>query len=270
MTASKICTLIGSDKGGVGKSLLSQLLIVAYDQASRPLKVVEIDNQRTLSSVFGDRVDMSIDAAPGSSASGRVSVADHFARPYGLWSRMDSVTDLGANVTTPILAWMREQDVASLAQEDNIQFRFLTVAIPDEQSIRSAMASIEQARDAMGKDADIYLVLNDTVGLSGFAPYEATPSWKKLQDLIRSHNVEIISIPHCTSRLMDWGRAHGLTILQILANGDKVDNICQLAGFNRLQRKMEIRAFIDWVRQVQVAMTPLFTSQARETVVAAE
>ena len=37
---------IVSGKGGVGKSLLAQIMIIANDQAGNPLKVIEINRHR--------------------------------------------------------------------------------------------------------------------------------------------------------------------------------------------------------------------------------
>lgn len=257
MISRKTCTLVGSDKGGVGKSLMSQILIAAYDQANCPLKVVEIDNQHTLSAVFKDRVDLSMEATPGT-GSDRRTMHMHYARPYEHWAASDSVTDLGANVSTPLLNWMIENEIPHIADEDGIHFRFLSVAIPDDQSLRSAAASIELARRALGADASLHLVLNDTVGLSGFSPYEASAAWMRLMGMRETHGVDIIQIPHCASRIMDWGRARGLTVLQILENGPHVDQICAEAGFNRIERHQEIRSFLNWVVQVQQSLAHLF------------
>lgn len=271
MIARKTCTLIGSDKGGVGKSLMAQIFVAAYDQGGRPLKVIEIDNQRTLTSVFKDRVDLSLDASPAlDSEDGRGAMHRHFARPYALWAESDSVTDLGANVTSPILNWMQQHDIPSMAQEDGIGFRFLSIAIPDDQSLRSAVSSIEMARRGLGIDARIHLILNDTVGLSGFAPYEDSEIWQRLMAMQASHKVDVLHIPHCSSRIMDWGRARGLTVLQILENGDQVSAICEAAGFTRAERQIEIRSFIAWIKAVQSTLSPLFAQARSGYVVAAE
>lgn len=270
MNRSKTCTLVGSDKGGVGKSLVSQILVAAYDRVQRPLKVIEIDNQHTLSTVFGDRVDLSMDAVPNQSEGRRRSIDDHYAQPYSLWSEADSVTDLGANVTTPLLNWMHQQEIVALANEDGIDFRFLTMATPDDQSLRSAASSIELARRALGVDADIHIVMNDTMGLEGFAPYHGSDTWNRLMSVIESHRVSTITIPHCDSKLMDWGRAHGLTVVEIVKGGEPIDRICEKAGFNKLQRKIEVVAFIKWLQSVQEAMTPLFSKRKQNFQDAAE
>src|SRR3546814_7591431 len=58
----KTATLIGSDKGGIGKSMIAMIMALAHDRAGRPLKIIEIDHQAKLRSVLGDRVDLSLKA----------------------------------------------------------------------------------------------------------------------------------------------------------------------------------------------------------------
>src|SRR3546814_7682169 len=49
----KTATLIGSDKGGIGKSMIAMIMALAHDRAGRPLKIIEIDHQAKLRSVLG-------------------------------------------------------------------------------------------------------------------------------------------------------------------------------------------------------------------------
>lgn len=270
---NKTCTLIGSDKGGVGKSLIAQIMVIAHDQAARGLRVVEIDHQRKLTHVFGDRVDLSLAAGAGVGA----LTANHragetfFNDAYGHWAAGDSLTDLGANVTTPLLEWFRHCDVATLANEDSIGFRFVAVASPDDQAIRSAVAALEQARRALGVDAELFLLLNDITGGAGFSPYSTTEVWRQAMAMQTTHGVRVINVPHCNSAIMDWSRAWGLTILDVLnPKSEALDRISVAASFDRIQRHHQVRVFLDWVRAVQDAMHPLFIRARTEVLEAAE
>lgn len=268
----KVCTLIGSDKGGVGKSLLTQIFVLAHDHAGTPLKLVEIDHQRKLTSLLGRRVDLALDGSAGIDLTlrDRRAVESFFNPCYAVWSAGPSVTDLGANVTTPLLAWMKHNDIAGVAAEDGIDFRFVAVASPDDQSLRSALSALEEARRVLGPDASLFLVLNDTGGVAGFAPYHGLDLWKRVVALPHSHGVAIIELPFCDSAVMEWGRAQGKTVLDLLQDVDgTIKTIAADAGLDRLALRVHVRRFTEWVRAIQSAMGPLF-DQPRPRLQAAE
>lgn len=263
MSHRKFCTLIGSDKGGVGKSLVAQIMVIAHDQAGMPLKVVEIDHQRKLTSIFGDRVDLAMDATVDVSHADKANrlVETFFDRAYDLWAAGDSLTDLGANVTTSLLSWFEHCDVGTIADQDGVAFRFVALATPDDQALRSAIASLEKARTALGPNAQLFLILNNAVGAGGFDPYRSTDLWRQISSIQVTHGVRLIELPYCGSSIMDFGRAWGLTIAQVLnQETELMDRISAAAGFSRVERHHQVKRFVDWVRAVQMAMQPLFES----------
>jgi len=261
MANTKTCTLIGSDKGGVGKSLIAQIMVIAHEQAQQPLKVIEIDHQRKLTSIFKDRVDLSLDAGVGiaEALKDRRAAETFYNGAYEMWASCDSVTDLGANVTTSLLSWIQHCDVTTIAAEDGIRFRFIAIATPDDQAIRSVTTAIEQARRTLGVDADLFIVLNDTAGTTGFAPYENTEAWRRMIALQTTHGARLVHLPYCNSAIMEWGRAWGLTIMQILEPASEVmDKIAAEAKWGRVERHSHVRSFLSWVSAVQEAMYPIF------------
>ena len=181
MSQMKHSILIGSDKGGVGKSLISQLVMLSFDRKRMPLRVIELDHQRKLSNDFPNRVDLSLDAGVSiaETLSNRFAAESFFNPVYEQWCADDSMTDLGANVTTKLFEWMEHCDIQGIAKEDNIHFRFVAVTNPDDQGLRSAVSSLDNARRALGPTAELFLILNDTVGTTGFAPYLHSDVWKQ-------------------------------------------------------------------------------------------
>src|SRR3546814_169544 len=144
----KTATLIGSDKGGIGKSMIAMIVALAHDRAGRPLKIIEIDHQAKLRSVLGDRVDLSLKAGADLAdvAKDRHRAASFYDPIYELWSANDSLTDLGANASTSMFQWIRECDVPALAREEGIRFRFVAVTAPDDKAMKSAVAAIPAAQ----------------------------------------------------------------------------------------------------------------------------
>jgi len=91
----KAATIIGSDKGGVGKSLLANLLVQAHDiaRADAPdaprINVVEVDHQRRLSGLLGeDRISVSLPASASiaESSANRWHTESRYNAPYSVWS----------------------------------------------------------------------------------------------------------------------------------------------------------------------------------------
>lgn len=262
--ALKTCTLIGSDKGGVGKSMIALILGLANDQASRPFRIIEIDHQMKLRSVMGDRVDLSLKASPElRDVTRNRHAAESFYNPvYEMWTQSDSVTDLGANVTTSLLEWIRECDIPSLAEEDNIAFRFVAITTPDDQAMKSAVSAIEEVAKTFGSDASMCLIMNDISGDSGFAPYKGTPHFERLMQMRDEFGLTVMEMPYCDSILMDHGKAKSMSPLAVLNDAER---LAEEIGMDRVSARVHKRKLVNWLFSVQKALAPLFTPVRRQT-----
>ncbi len=255
-------TLIGSDKGGVGKSEVSLIIALAHDKIRKPLKVTEIDHQAKLRTVLGDRVDLSLrtGATFGEMSKNRHAAMAYFSPIYEVWRQNDTLVDLGANVSSALFDWMRESDMITIIEQDGIGFRFVAVTTPDDQALKSATSSLEMAHSVLGPAASYFLVLNDTVGEHGFAPYKHTETWNRLEELGRSISYTKIEMPYCSSRLFEYGKAQRLSPLSVL---DRAEEIANIIGLDRLESHLHRKRLVDWLFNVQGAFDPLFKSQPR-------
>lgn len=272
--AQKTCTLIGSNKGGIGKSFIATLYIAAHGQIrqsmlkageeSEALVVIEIDNEAKLHATMKERVNFSLRAAPdlSSIARDRRAMERYFNPVFQWWCVGDSLTDLGANVTTPIFDWMRTTAVPELAAERNIHFRFLAVAIPDAQSLRSARQAVEMVIDTLGSQVTPVLVFNDMWGIdysSGFTPYQDNPDLLELENFRREGRILRVDVPFCDCQLMEYGRAHNLSILDVW---QREEHIARELGLDPLAQRTERRRLLNWLCEVQNGFAPLFTRHA--------
>jgi hypothetical protein len=269
------CTLIGSNKGGVGKSLLAQLVIAAYDTAHEmsssldisdtrtdyPLKVIEIDNQRRLNAVLGPRVDLSMGAAPSMEdiARDRNANMTHFDRVYDEIGASPSIIDLGANVTSAFFSWARHFNIKDYAAQDGIRFRFVAVATPDTQALSAAISALREARLALGDNTELFLALNDVTGGAGYRFFDHGPLWEGISKIAHQGKVSLINLPYCDSLLMEWARARDCTIKDLLNNGlDIAAHAAEEAGMAKLTGRIEAGKFAAWIATVQEQMAPLF------------
>jgi hypothetical protein len=262
MSDRKTCTIIGSNKGGVGKSMIALMQTTIYDNAGFPLRVVEIDNARKLSTLLGDRVNHSVDAFVklAETARNRHAGQSHYNGVYTEMMKSDSLIDFGANVTDPFFEWFRNYDMGVDAAEDGIAFRFVACASPDEQAINAAVTSIETAREALGPNAEYFAVLNDLYGQSGFAPYAAHPDYLKLVELQKAGKVTVINVGYCDSLLFEHGKALNMTPVQIVNDADPASGehvVATNAGLDPVAERVHRRSLLKWLQDTQVAMGPI-------------
>jgi hypothetical protein len=260
----KIATVIGSDKGGIGKSLIASLLADAYEQARRPLSVIEIDHQGKLRTSMGKRVNLSLGASAdlGEIAKDR-KYAERFYNPvFNCWRDGDTLTDLGANVTTQLFNWMQQCHIGELAAIDDIRFRFVAVTTPDDQALRSAYSALCSAVRQLGEGSEFYLVLNAFSSNRGFDLLEHHPVFKDLANLRQQIALNLLFIPNCDSDLMEYGRARALSPLAVYQERER---LIEEMGLGRVEAHTEQKRFVSWMMEVQESLRPLFVDQQPST-----
>jgi MinD-like ATPase involved in chromosome partitioning or flagellar assembly len=255
----KTCTIIGGNKGGVGKSMISMIKALVFEKAKYPLQVIEIDHQKRLSSLVGSgAVHKSIPANVDFEeiARDRHAAEKFYNAVYKEWMQSDSLTDLGANVTTPLLSWIRMNMITTLAAEDQIEFRFVAVASPDDEALRSAVSAIEEARAVLGPMAEYYVVLNDLNGSYGFAPYAANESVKTLEALEAKGQIEILRVSYCDSILFELGRARGINARKAL---DMAEDIGAAESLDDVTVRIHKMKLTKWLRDTQAVLRPILS-----------
>lgn len=264
-SGKKICTLIGSNKGGVGKSMVSMFKALVFEKAGIPLQVIEIDHQRRLSSLVGkDGVHKSIPANVNIEdiARDKHAAEKFYNAVYREWMRSDSLTDLGANVTTPLLAWIQRSKIMLLAAEDEIEFRFVAVASPDDEALRSAVSSIKDAREKLGSGSEYFVVLNDTVGSYGFAPYETNEAYLEIMSMEAAGLLRTVRVEFCDNILFEVGRALNINPRDVVDRAEEIARACT-PPLDEVTIRIERRKQVEWLRATQQALMPILATTAR-------
>lgn len=263
MAPKIVASIIGSDKGGVGKSMISQIFALVYDHGKIPLRVIEIDNQKKLSSSLGEkRINLSMTAAPDlQEVSRRRHLAESFYNPVYLeWQKGDSITDLGANVTTSLMSWVKHCQILELAAEDSLGFQFIACASPDEQAIKSALNALKEAKETFGSLGRYCLLLNDLGGSCGFVPYATNEAYQTLLSMRDKKEIIIIDVPYCDSILLEQSRAMNMNLVDAV---NRADEVAAAANLDPVSSRVHKRKMITWMRETQSALQPLFhVSQA--------
>ena len=255
-TTRKMCTIVGSNKGGVGKSMVSLMQTMIYDKAEYPLSIIEIDNERKLSALLGDRVNLSLDpfVKLSETSRNRHAASSHYNDAYTLMAKSDSLIDFGANVTTPFFEWFNQSEMGHFSSEDNIAYRFVACASPDEQAISAAVSSIKIAREALGPTAQYFIILNDIYGQSGFAPYVDNAEYMKVIEMEMKGEIKIIRIDYCDSLLFEHGKAMKMTPIEIM---DKSEEVAKQAGIDTISTRVHRKKLMNWLINTQEAMNPI-------------
>lgn len=263
MRESKTCTIIGSNKGGVGKTMTALLLCLIYREAGYPLKIVEIDNEQKLSAMLGGEQEiLPIPATQDmeSMANDRFAAETHFNPVFEAWCEGDSLTDLGANMTEALLSWFRYCMIGELAIDENINFRFVACAAPDGQALRSAHEGLKAARESIGKNTELFLVMNDLSGGAGFKPYEANADYIALMQMEQTLGLKVIRVPYCASQLSEFGRAMNLNPLQII---NRIDEVAKAANLDRVSTAVHKKKLMKWLEDAAKALDPLLYATER-------
>lgn len=252
----KTCTIVGSNKGGVGKSMISLMQTMIYDNAGYPLNLVEIDNERKLSALLGKRVNLPLNAFVriSDTSRDRHAAESYYNQVYGMMTEIDSLIDFGANVTTTFFEWFEQCEMGHFAAEDNISFRFVACASPDEQAIASALSAVAAAEKALGPTAEYFVVLNDIYGQSGFAPYSENEQYLRLLDLEETGKVKLIRIDYCDSLLFEHGKAMHMTPVDII---NRAAEVAAKVGLDPIATRVHRLKLMRWLAATQEAMNPL-------------
>ncbi|MGH0003729.1 hypothetical protein ACQU0X_26940 [Pseudovibrio ascidiaceicola] len=253
-------TWIGGDRGGIGKSTVTQVIYLAHEFSGVPCDLTEIDNQKTLTNIMGpERVSTSLPATPNvtEASQNRYHLSSLYNEAYARWAGGDSVTDLGANVTTMLFDWMNYGGVAELAKEDNIRFQFVACASPDYQAIISAHDAIVQAKKTLGDLVKLFVVFNDITGENGFKPYQFDPVYMSILKMQDHGELKAIYLPYCDSCLLEQGRSKRYDLKRIK---ESASELVREAGIDALSGRMHKHRYILWLSDVQSALDPILNS----------
>ena len=159
--------LVASDKGGVGKSLLSVAVADWLSLAGTPPSVIQIDRQRRLAEALGGDV-LTIASDP---TAARTNPEMEVQRFSPLLERIEQahptypvLVDVGAGEGDRFAAWAGLVDLEEDLSEWGIQCHIIVPFLAEAESIRQAGLTIERLQKAL-PGALLYLVENRRDGI---------------------------------------------------------------------------------------------------------
>lgn len=290
-------TVVGSDKGGVGKTEVTIQLALAHKQEGLGIALGEVDVAQRLSATLGaDAVEVSLKTSADISEQlrDRNTVIKMLNPIYGLSAHERSLVDLGAGVPSHFFDWIAWSDIVAMAAEDGVRFRFVGVSNPESGAMVAAYNFLGKAYGIFGKAADYYLVLNDLQGSArGFSYFHGTPIWQQVQRMQAEDGLTLIEIGHLQSDMAAYGQSRGKSVsymfdvaerLYELVSKDapvterELKDVARDIGLDNLANKQERRLRLSqerkllaaWLRDTKQRLAPLYSYGAAGMQEAAE
>lgn len=286
--------IIGSDKGGVGKTEIALQLIFRLRELGFRPTVAEVDSVQRLSMILRDQVDVSIKVRPEMLA--ELEEGGDSSEIFGpLLSILDNedgeghdsaVIDLGATISGQVLSWLEAQEVIEAITAEGFRPVFVGVSAPEAASLSGALRYLSAAQRVAEDQADYGLVFNDTLG-SGFAFIDdINEVHDRLEQLNEVQPVQHVHVPFARrSKLISLARrnAWGIHEAYALAN-DALNKIKQshpfekrhselvlhlgLAELTRPERRMalskEVKIAMKWLLESRDAVGEMIALPAEE------
>ena len=236
-------TIVLNDKGGCGKSMISALLALIYQQEEGDLpNVIEVDQAR-LANVLGDAVTtITPEIRDTEELAANPDLADETFNPlYDGLIGDDAVVDVGANIATPLLSWADTSDLPELLADDGVALHFVFPIAPDPETLTAGLNNLHAARTVFGTRANYTCVLND-VDRSGFTNFEQQKGWQVLQQQQKA-GIELRRLPNCSCRIADLARKQAMMPPQAI---DNFDHLAEKLGLNRPAQRQQWNKLTRW------------------------
>jgi len=163
--------LIGGEKGGVGKSLVSRALAQYFIDHSMPF--VGFDTDRSHGALMRFYADY---ASP--ILIDRYEALDHIVEVAVEQSGLRVLVDLAAQTHAPLVAWMEDSGVLDLARENGLQITYWHVMDTGRDSVDLLRQILERFQDRLD-----YVVVRNQLRGNDFSNLEKSGLLDRLSDL---------------------------------------------------------------------------------------
>jgi hypothetical protein len=249
LVPERIGVWIMNSKGGVGKTTLSVAIADLLHISDRPVRLLEIDTRKRLSSFMGESDVLSFEGAPPISEIRRNPnlVLKHYDPIMTEMEKGDCLLDMGANEDPSFLEYCN----LSRIDEDLVDMRVSVVAIvptvAETESVRGALAALDRVRDVV-PSARRVLVLNER-DQGDFDRYFDTSI---VSDLDRQ-GVATVVMPKIISEGWDEFQRMKLRFIDII--GMDVPEIQEKFGWSRQFAKRARGDMAAWFEQMRIRMS---------------
>ena len=273
----KVChTLVGSWKGGVGKTTLSLAIanaLMGYSvlsqakpevlsdavpanilkmlrQTNRETSIVDVDvpagqqtGQSWIVGSYANAIPMTVQPTVSEIVTDPTVMQSHFDElGVALQSQIPHLVDFGAGVVDPFLTWAEDSGMPRIWAKSGTAIKFVVPVTADEHAMKMAYDVLKRVSSMCrpaGVDLSLFLALNSKDGL--IKRVEASSDWKRLVDM-KEPPTEVVMMPFakCISEIWVTLPQLGLSPIDIIAM--TVDEISQ--RFPKIPPTMANRSYV--------------------------
>ncbi|KAB0678444.1 hypothetical protein [Aureimonas leprariae] len=232
--------IVASNKGGQGKSLVSQLTADHAFLHGTPLGVAQIDNQARLARSLGRQV-LTIDSLPGSARRDPGAEARAFTPLYAMIEKAaqrqaNVLIDVGANQAGRFIAWAGlvdlPEDLATWGFEAIAMTPFVAEAEGIRQGGRTAAAMLE-----CFPDARLVLIENERDGLVAdlHPASDAAAAYREVIEPLKNR-ASVLRMPAVEAG--SWRLFEGAHCRPVQVAGMAIEKVMSITGLPRPEAKI--------------------------------
>jgi hypothetical protein len=241
--------LVGGDKGGIGKdAIASGLYHAAMLAGVSPLPLlIELETSQRLGLIYPEAVTIAVDVpSPETLYADPDTVYAALDRAAGYWSGPGvSITSLGANVTSGVLAWSAQNGLGAQVL-NNTDTTFIISLTMNRHALSAGLSNLYEIGQTL-PEARRVAILNDV-----HASFMVDDKFlaKRLEEARGDGKpIDTMRLPRCSAPA--WGYAQNIGNLEQIANLDASELIAMGLPEGPVRRSMPIIA--SWISDSLIA-----------------
>jgi len=203
------CSVIVCNRtGGQGKTLIAQLIALAFEEAGISKILASADSSTTeaiskLGKIHrGSVLELGIGAEFDAVRSDASKVVSHWDQLGAILASGNAIVDIGANLVDTVWNWAHARNAGEVLRSAKAPQIVLVVPVRAQaQAIEDALAVLERSirEDAFLPIAARILVLNEASG--GFERYGSSGDFERLSAMKHNAGLKIVRLPQCRSEI---------------------------------------------------------------------
>ena len=239
-------------KGGVGKTTIAIPLTDYLLSTTADYLIVDADCQSeaeaksSLSAFFPKTHRLSIAASPEALKAKPSLALSHWDQLYELCRRHNLIADFGANVTSTLLSWIEQSQIAELLADDGVSLDVVVVTTAHPDSVGDALGILQRLDALTAPTLRLFLVLNCSAG--DFDSYADSAEQEAFGEMVSAGTLTIVEVPRCGSEIWRDCERHRITPLH--ASTMSPDALSEMLRTPRLETRRGRGELAKWHRDV--------------------
>ena len=156
------------------------------------------------------------------------------------------IADFGANVTSTLLSWIEQSQIAELLADDGVSLDVVVVTTAHPDSVGDALGILQRLDALTAPTLRLFLVLNCAAG--DFDSYADSAEQEAFGEMVSAGTLTIVEVPRCGSEIWRDCERHRITPLH--ASTMSPDALSEMLRTPRLETRRGRGELAKWHRDV--------------------